>query len=164
MENLYYNLSEEEFSGSKKILLWSFATLFFLGGIYILAASLVFGQKSMLPILSIAPFGISLIVGIIAALATFKGTDLFFMIDHDKIEYKYGMMNPELHTFIWNDIKELVMPNRQKKVKLIFKDGTSFVINLNWIQNDKSSHIRKHLFHVAREKDLNVTKVSILKS
>ncbi len=163
MENLYYNLSEEEFSGSKKILLWSFATLFFLGGIYILAASLVFGQKSILPILSIAPFGISLIVGIIAALATFKGTDLFFMIDHDKIEYKYGMMKPVIHTFMWNDIKELVMPSRQKKVKLIFKDGTSFVINLNWIQKNKSSHIRKHLFHVAREKDLNVMKVSMLK-
>jgi hypothetical protein len=163
MENLYYNLSEEEFSKSKKILLWTFASLFFLGGVYILVASLIMGQKSILPILSVAPFGIALVVGIIASLATFKGTDLFFLIDHDKIEYKYGMIRPAIHKFMWNDIKELVMPNKQKKVKLVFKDGSSFVINLNWVQNEKSDHIRKHMFHVAREKDLNVSKVSILK-
>jgi hypothetical protein len=51
------------------------------------------------------------------------------------------------------------MPSRQKKVKLVFKDGSSFVINLTWIQRKKSSSIRKHIYHVAREKDLNVRKV-----
>ena len=162
MENLYYNLSEEEFSKEKKILLWSFASLFFLAGIYILVVSLVLGQKSIPAILSTAPFGISLVVFIIAGIATFKGTDLFFSIDKEKIEYKFGMFKPVTHSFIWIDIKELVMPRKQKKVKLVFKDGTSFVINLNWMQRKKSSSIRKHIYHVAREKDLNVRKVLIL--
>src|SRR5450759_5813317 len=89
MENLYYNLSEEEFSKGRKILLWGFAALFFFAGLYILVASLVLGQKSIPAILSIAPFGISLVVFIIAGIATFKGTDLFFSIDKEKIAVSY---------------------------------------------------------------------------
>jgi hypothetical protein len=159
MEKLYYNLSEEEFSKGRKILLWGFAGLFFLAGVYVLVVSLIFGQKSIPPVLSVAPFGISLVVSVIAGFATFKGTDLFFSIDDDKLEYKFGMIKPMTHSFKWIDIKELVMPRKQKKVKLIFKDGSTFVINLTWMERKKSSHIRKHLFHVAREKDLNVIKV-----
>jgi hypothetical protein len=162
MENLYINLSEKEFSKASKFLLWSFAALFCLAGIYVLFVSLVLGHKSIPAILSLAPFGISLVVFIIAASATFKGTDLFFSIDKDKIEYKFGFMRPVIHLFKWIDVKELVMPKRQKKVKLIFNDGSTFVINLTFIQNSKSSSIRRHLFHVAREKDLNVRKVSTL--
>ncbi|MCX6326462.1 MAG: hypothetical protein NT144_07410 [Bacteroidia bacterium] len=159
MEKLYFNLSEEEFSKERKILLWGFAALFFLAGAYILVVNLVLGQKSIPVVLSAAPFGISLVVFIIAGFATFKGTDLFFLINDDKIEYKFGMIKPATHSFKWIDIKELVMPHKQKKVKLIFKDGSSFVIDLTWIQKKKSSHIRKHIFHAAREKDLNVIKV-----
>ena len=162
MENLYLNLSEEEFSKEKKILLWGFAALFFLAGVYILVVSLIFGQKSIPPVLSVAPFGISLVVSVIAGFATFKGTDLFFSIDDDKIEYKFVIIKPMTHSFKWTDIKELVMPHRQKKVKLIFKDGSSFVIDLTWIQKKKSSQIRKRIFHSAREKDLNVIKVITL--
>lgn len=162
MENLYQNLSEKEFSRGSKILLWSFAALFFLAGVYVLFVSLVLGQKSIPAILSIAPFGISLIVSAIAGTATFKGTDLYFSIDMEKIEYKFGVIRPVTHSLKWIDIKELVMPSRQKKVKLVFKDGSSFVINLTWIQRRKSSSIRKHIYHVAREKDLNVRKVLTL--
>jgi hypothetical protein len=162
MENLYYNLSEEEFSKRGKILLWGFAALFFIAGVYILVVSLILGQKSIPAILSVAPFGISLVVAIIALLATFKGTGMFFSIDKDKIEYKYGTIKPVIHSFQWNDIKELVMPSRQKKIKLNFKDGSSFVVNLTWIQRKKSSHIRRHIFHAAREKDLHVIKVITL--
>ena len=162
MENLYYNLSEEEFSKGRKILLWSFSALFFLAGIYVLFVSLILDQKSISPILSIAPFGISLVVCIIAFFASFKGTNLFFSVDMDKIEYKFGMMKPTTHLFKWGDVKELVMPHKQKKVKLIFKDGSEFIINLTWMQRKKSSHIRRHIYHVAREKDLNVLKVATL--
>ena len=162
MENLYQNLSEKEFSRGSKILLWSFATLFFIAGVYVLFISLVLGQKSIPAILSIAPFGISLIVFIIAGSATFKGSDLYFSIDMEKIEYKFGALRPVAHSFKWIDINELVMPGRQKKVKLVFKDGSSFIINLTWIQRRKSSAIRKHIYHVAREKDLNVRKVVTL--
>jgi len=62
MESFYYNLSEEEFSGGRKVLLWGFAALFFLAGVYILIVSLGLGQKSIPAVLSVAPFGISLVV------------------------------------------------------------------------------------------------------
>lgn len=162
MENLYYNLSEEEFSKGKKILLWGFAALFFFAGVYILVISLVFGHKSISAVLSAAPFGISLVVSVIAGFATFKGTDLFFLIDDDKIEFRFGIFKPMKHSFKWRDIKELIMPHKQKKVKLLFKDGSSFVIDLTWVQKKKSSHIRTHIYHAAREKDLNVIKVIYL--
>jgi len=162
MENLYYNLSQEEFSTGRKLLLWGFAGLFFLAGIYVLLISLVFGHKSITPVLSIAPFGISIVVSIIAALATIKRKDLFFLIDNDKIEFRYGIFKPARHLFKWIDIKELVMPHKQKKAKLLFKDGSSFVINLNWLQKKKAGLIRKHIFYAAREKDLKVVKVNNL--
>jgi hypothetical protein len=162
MENLYYNLSQEEFSSGRKFLLWGFAGLFFLAGIYILLISLVFGHKSITPVISIAPFGISIVVSIIAALATIKRKDLFFLIDNDKIEFRYGIFKPARHLFKWIDIKELIMPHKQKKAKLLFKDGSSFVINLNWLQKKKAGLIRKHIFYAAREKDLKVVKVNNL--
>jgi len=162
MENLYYNLSQEEFSTGRKLLLWGFAGLFFLAGVYVLLISLVFGHKSITPVLSIAPFGISIVVSIIAALATIKRKDLFFLIDNDKIEFRYGIFKPARHLFKWIDIKELIMPHKQKKAKLLFTDGSSFVINLNWLQKKKAGLIRKHIFYAAREKDLKVIKVNNL--
>jgi hypothetical protein len=162
MENMYYNLSEEEFSGGRKALLWGFASLFFLAGMYVLFASLILGQKSISPILSVAPFGISLVVSIIAGFATFKGTNLFFLINNEKIEYKFGVIKPSIHSFNWIDVKEIIMPRKQKKVKLIFMDGSSFVINLTWVQRKKSSLIRKQVFYAAKEKGLNVKKVITL--
>jgi hypothetical protein len=162
MENLYYNLSEEDTKG-RKVLLWLFTALFFLAGVYILTAGWIFEQKSIPAVLSVVPFGISLIVSVIAAFDTIKRKDMFFSIDHDKIEFRYGLFKPKIHSFIWNDVKELVMPHRQKKIKLVFNNGSSFVINLNWIQKHKSEIIRKHIYHAARERDLNVLKVNILK-
>jgi hypothetical protein len=84
------------------------------------------------------------------------------MIDADKIEYKFGIIKPVQHSFNWIDVKELVMPRKQKKVKLIFKDGSSFIINLTWVERKKTSFIRRNLYQVAREKDLNVVKVITL--
>lgn len=162
MENLYYNLSEEEFSKGRKILLWGFAGLFFLAGVYVLLISLVFGHKSITATLSLAPFGISLVVSLIAAFATIKRKDLFFLIDNDKIEFRYGIFKPKKHLFKWVDIKELIMPHKQKKAKLLFKDGSSFVIDLTYLQKKKAGLIRKHIFYAAREKDLNVIKVNNL--
>jgi len=162
MENLYYNLSEEEFSKGRKLLLWIFCGLFFIGGLIILSQSLIFGQKSIHPVFSVAPFGISIVVGIIAAFATIKRSDLFFSIDDVKIEFRYGVLKPKKYTFKWEDITELVMPHKQKKVVLHLKDQTSYIINLTWLQKKKSSHIRKHIYHAARQKNLNVIKVNHL--
>lgn len=162
MENLYYNLSEEEFSKSRKILLWGFAGFFFLGGIYVLIINLVFGHKSIPVILSLAPFGISLIVSVIAAFATIKRKNLFFAIDDEKIEFRYGIVSPKKHSYKWADINQLVMPHKQKKAKLMFRDGSSYVINLTWLQNKKSGVIRKHIYLTAATKDLKIIKVSHL--
>lgn len=162
MENLYFNLSEEESNKGRNILLWGFVALFFLAGVYVLVTSLVLGHKSIPAILSLAPFGISLIVSIIASFATIKRKDLFFSIDDDKIEFRYGIFKPKRHSFKWLDIKELTMPQKQKKAVLNFKDGSSFVIDLTWLQKHKSGIIRKHIYHAAREKDLNVIKVNYL--
>jgi len=159
MEKLYFNLSEEEFTKGRKILIWAFAILFFLAGVWVLISSLLLGHTSIPAVLSLAPFGISLFVSIIAALATIKRKDLFFLIDNDKIEFRYGIFKPQKYSFRWSDIKELIMPHKQKKVQLCFNDGTSFVIDLTYLQGKKAGTIRRHIYHTAREKSLNITKV-----
>lgn len=162
MEQLYFNLSEEEFTKGRKVLLWIFAGLFFIAGLYVVTASPVFGHHSIPPVLATAPFGISLIVSLFAALATIKRPDLFFLVDYGKIEFRYGIFRPKRHSFQWNQIKEMVVPHKQRKVKLIFIDGTSFVIDLNYLQRKKSILIIKHLYKYALEKGINIRKVMTL--
>jgi hypothetical protein len=159
MEKLYFNLSEEEFTKGRKILLWGFAGLFFLAGVYIIIISLVLVNKSVSAILSLVPFGISFVVSGIAAFATIKRKDMYFLVHEDKIEFRYGIINPKKQSFIWNDINELKMPHNQRKVMLLFKNGSSFIIDLTWLHKKKSNLIKKHIYHAAREKDLNVIKV-----
>jgi hypothetical protein len=159
MEKVYYNLSEEEFSKGRKILLWGFAGLFFLGGLYVVLANIAFGQKSIPAVFSIVPFGISLVVAIISAFTTITRNDLFFSIDDNKIEFRHGIFKPKRHSFNWIDIKDLVMPHKQKKAMLRLKDGSTFVINLTWLQKKKASLIRKQIYYWAREKKLEVIKV-----
>lgn len=162
MENLYFNLSKDEFSKSKKILLWSFSGLFFLAAIYIITASIIFGKSSIHATLAIPPMAISVAVAAIAALATFKRSDLFFLIDDDKIEFRYGLFKPKKHLYKWNEIKEVAMPARQRKAKLLMKDGSSYVINFTWLEGRKASVIKKHIYHAAREKLLNVQRLKRL--
>jgi hypothetical protein len=159
MENLYYNLSEEEFTKGRKVLIWIFFAAFFIGGVYVAIVGPVFGVNRVKPILSLAPFGISLIVGLVATYATIKRKDLFFLIDNDKVEFRYGIFRPKRYSFKWSDMREIVMPHKERKIKVLFKDGESFIIDLMWIQRKKSFLIRKHFFHMAREKNLNVLKV-----
>jgi hypothetical protein len=159
MEKLYYNLSEEEFTKGRKILIWIFVAAFFLGGVYVLLAGPVFGLHHIKPVLSIAPFGISLIVGIVAAFATIKRKDLFFLIDDDKIEFRYGIFRPKKYSFAWPDLKEIIMPHKERKAKLFMKDGSSFIIDLSWLQRKKSTLIRKHLYHTANTKNIKIVKV-----
>jgi hypothetical protein len=162
MENLNYDLSEQEFSKGRKILLWIFALIFFLAGMGIIFMNVVLHDKSIHITLSLAPFGISVVVGLIAILATFKSKGHFFLIDNEKIEFKFGTFKPTKHSFNWNDIKEVCMPHKEKKVQLIFKDNSSYTINLLWLERKKASHIRKHFFYVAKEKNIEVVKVQVL--
>jgi hypothetical protein len=163
MEQLYFNLSEEEFTKGRKILLWIFAGLFFIAGIYVVTAKPVFGHESIPPVLSAAPFGICLIVSVFAALASIKRKDLFFLVDYGKIEFRYGLLNPKRHSYQWIEIKEMVMPHKQRKVKLNLTNGTSYVIDLNYLQRKKSTLIRKHIYKFAIEKNIPIIKVQTLK-
>jgi hypothetical protein len=162
MEKLYFNLSEEEFSKGRKILLWVFASLFLLASVYVLVTNLVFGHKNIPLFISLITLGISLFVATIAAFATIKRKDLFFIVNDDIIEFRFGILRPHKHTFKWVDIKELIMPGKQKKIMLRLNDGSSFIINLNWLQRKKSSLIRKHIYLRGKEKNLRVTKVATL--
>jgi hypothetical protein len=159
MENLHFNLSEEEFSRGRKFLLWGFAILFFLAGVYILIINLVFGHKSIPLFISLITFGISLFVAVIAGFATITRNDLFFTVNDEIIEFRFGIVSPKKHTFKWIDIKELIMPHKQKKIMLVMNDDSTFLMNLNWLQKKKSSSIRKHIYLAAKEKNVKVSKV-----
>jgi hypothetical protein len=162
MDNLYFNLSEEEFSKGRKILLWCFASLFLLASVYVLITNLALGHKSIPLFIALITFGISLFVAVIAAFATIRRKDLFFVVDNEKIEFRFGVIKPRKHTFKWIDIKELIMPSKQKKVMLLLNDGSSFLINLNWLQKRKSSLIRKHIYLRAKEMNMKVVKVPVI--
>lgn len=162
MEKLYINLSEEEFSKGPKILLWVFASLFLLATVYVLVTNLVFGHKSIPLFISLITFGISLFVATIGAFSTITRKDLFFTVNDEIIEFRFGIISPKKHTFKWVDIKELIMPGKQKKILLRLNDGSSFLINLIWLQRKKTSLVRKHIYLGAKEKNLKVTKVPVL--
>ena len=79
MENLYYNLSEEEFSKSSKVLVVGLCRPVFSGGVYVLMLSFVFGHRTTIPpILSAAPFGICLMVSVIAVICHYEKKRSFF--------------------------------------------------------------------------------------
>jgi hypothetical protein len=161
MENQYFNLAEKEFSKESKIILWCFSGLFFLTGVFILFRTLVLGNVDISAGLSAAPFGISIVVGIIAAYATIKRTNLYFAITDEKLEFRYGILKPKMRLLKWAEIREIIIPSKQRKVIVIFNDGGFFVINLTWIEKKKSTHIIKHIYHMAREKNVNIKKVKI---
>jgi membrane protein YdbS with pleckstrin-like domain len=164
METLHFNLSEEEFSKGRKVLLWTFSSLFFIASLYVLMANLAFGHKSIPLFIALITFGISLFVGIIAAFASIRRKDLFFTVDNEKIEFRYGILKARKHTFKWVDIKELILPQKQKKAAILLNDGSSYLINLNWLQKKKSSLIRKYIYIHAKEKNLRVVKVPMIRS
>jgi hypothetical protein len=164
MENLFYDLSEQEFSNGRKILLWVFTSLFFLAGVGIIFMNVILHDMSIHISFCVAPFGISIAVGIISFMATFTRKDHYFLIDNEKIEFRFGLVKPLKHSFNWNDIREIHLPHKEKKVLLLFMDNTSFIINLTWIERKKSSHIRKHFFYAAKEKNIGIVKVMTLSS
>lgn len=162
MENLYYDLSEQEFSKGRKILLWIFAGIFLFAGISIVFMNVFLHDLAIHISYSIAPFGIAIFVGVVAVMATFKRKDHFFRIDNDKIEYRYGMFKPVRYSHNWSEVKEIHLPHKEKKVLLVYTDNTQYVVNLTWLEKKKTSHIRKHFYYAAKEKNIKVVKVNLL--
>ncbi len=62
----------------------------------------------------------ALIVGIIAAFATIKRKDLFFLIDDDKIEFRYGIFNHRKKLSSWTDINKLDNASQGEESKTLF--------------------------------------------
>jgi hypothetical protein len=112
--------------------------------------------------LSLVPLGISIVVALIAVMATFKRKGLFFLIDHEKIEFRFGLIKPVKHSFRWTDILEIHLPHKQKKVLLMLKDSSSFIINLTWLERRRTNSIRKYFFYAAKENNIPVVKVQML--
>jgi hypothetical protein len=164
MESHYYNLAEKDFSKEGKILIWCFSAMFFISGIFILFRSLVLKNVDISADLALIPFGAGIAVSVFAIYATVKRKDLYFLVDDDKLEFRYGIIAPKLRSFKWTDIKELVVPSTQKKLKLVFSDGAFFIINLTWIEKKKSIHIIKHIYQSAREKNVKIEKVKHLET
>jgi hypothetical protein len=162
MEKLFYDLSKQEFSSGRKALLWGFSCAFFLAGAGIIFMNLIQHDLSIHITFCIPPFGIAIFTAIVAYLATSKRKDHYFVIDDEKIEYRFGLIKPVKVSHSWTDIKEIIMPHREKKVMLRYKNNTEHIINLNWLEKKKTHFIRRHFYHAAREKNINIISVKTL--
>jgi len=162
MEKLFYDLSEQEFSSGRKALLWGFSFAFFLAGAGIIFMNVIQHDLSIHITFCIPPFGIGIFTGIIALMASSKKKDHFFLIDDVKIEYRYGLFKPVKVSHNWSDIKEIKMPHKEKKVLLVYNNNTDHIINLNWLEKKKTHFIRRHFYHAAKEKNINIISVKML--
>jgi hypothetical protein len=162
MEKLFYDLSEQEFSSGRKALLWIFSGVFFLAGAGIIFMNVIQHDLSIHITFCIPPFGIGVFTGIIAYMATSKKKDHFFLMDDDKIEFRFGLFKPVKVTHLWADINEILMPHKEKKVLLKYKNNTDHLVNLNWLEKKKTHFIRRQFYHAAREKNINIKSVKML--
>jgi hypothetical protein len=164
MEKLHFNLSDEESSKGWRILLGIFASVFLLSGIFILGNYYILGRSNIPVSFSIVPFCVGILVAGIALYVSIKRKEQYFNINHDVIEFRYGVFRASYHSYKWDIIKEITLPRRQKKARLHMKDGSSFTINLTWLDRKKASMIRKCLVYIASEKEINLMKVVRLRN
>jgi len=164
MEQLYYNLSEEEFTKDKKIMLWASAVFFFIIGIYGFMESFVFERRSISLIFILPPFVVSLVITGIGLWEKLRRKDLFFLVDYGKIEFRFGIFKAKRHSFKWAKISSIEMPLTHRKIQLNLNDGTSFVINLTFFKREKSTSIKNYIYKLAGEKDIKVTVIKRIKN
>jgi len=162
MEKLFFDLSESEFSYSRKVLVWIFSAVFFLAGCGIIVMNTIMHDRSIHMTFAIAPFGISIFTAFVAYMASSKRKDHYFLIDNEKIEYRYGLFKPVRVTHHWEDIAEIVLPHKEKKVLLKYGSGAEKIVNLTWIEKKKAHFIRKHFYYASREKNITIRKVILL--
>jgi len=163
MEQLYYNLSEEEFTKDRKFMLWASACFFFLVGLYVFKDTFVSVRKIIPPILALPSFIICFIIICIGLWEKLRRKDLFFLVDYGKIEFRFGVLKAKRHSFKWSKISQIVMPLSQRKIQLNLNDGTSFVINLTFFKQEKSTSIKNYIYKLAGEKDIKITVVKRLR-
>jgi hypothetical protein len=162
MEQLYYNLSEEEFTKDKKIMLWASACFFFIVGLFVFRDIFVTVRRIIPPILALPPFVVCLVIICIGLWEKLRRKDLFFLVDEGKIEFRFGIFKAKRHSFKWAKISSIVMPLSQRKIKLNLNDGTCFVINLTFFKREKSTAIKNYIYKLAGEKEIKITIVKRL--
>lgn len=162
MERLFYDLSENEFSKGRKILAWAFSAVFFLAGLGIIFMNIILHDMSIHITFAIAPFGISIFGALVAYMASVKRKDHYFLMDNEKIEYRFGLIKPVKYSHKWSDITEIIIPHMEKNIMVKYHDNRKHLINLTWLEKKKTHFIRKHFYYAAREKNINIVKVVTL--
>lgn len=163
MEDLYFNLSKEEFSKGRKILLWVISIAATAVTLFVIYLKFVMFDPNATLGLLIVLVGTTAFFYLIAILATAKRKEHFFKIDSELISYRYGLMFQKQHSYQWSDIKEVYFPPHSKKTAIILNNGKVVGINLTWIERNKSRMIRKHIFYTAKSKGLALYKTNYKK-
>lgn len=158
MEDLKLNLSRNEFSTSKKVLLWIVGSMFLIGGLWALYMRLVKHDTSVQPGLTVVLLVLSAFMFFVAALATFRKRKHFFYVNDEAISYRYGLVSSSYHSYNWSEIKKVIMKYNQRKAILILNNDKHVTINLNWIQKTNSQIILKHIYFASKNKGLPLTK------
>ncbi len=158
MEDLYFNLSTEEFSKGRKILVWVVACLSTAVAFWDLYLELVKHDSNTTFGLTATLLLISAFLITIAILSTSKRKSHFFKVDSETISFQYGLIFPSHRTFRWDDIERIFLPPHKKDAILEFKDGNTYEINLTWIEKNKSRLIRRHIYYTAMNKKIEVLK------
>ena len=155
MEDLYFNLSKEEFSKGRKILIWIFASLITIAGGWGLYLK-IFKNYDANSGVSIVLLVVGAFLYFIALLATVKRKSHFFTVNNDIISYRYGLIFPTSHSYHWEDIKAIYFPPHTKKTTLVMHNGNIVNINLTWIEKNRSRLIIKHLYYTGQKKSKEI--------
>lgn len=158
MEVLRLNLSRNEFSMSKKVLLWIVGSMFLAAGIWAIYMRFVKKDSSIQPGLTVVLFALSAFLFFIASLASFRKREHFFYVDNETITYRYGLISSRHQSYNWSEIKKIVMKYNQRKAILVFNNDKQVTINLNWINKSNSQIILKHIYYASKYKGLPVTR------
>ena len=158
MEDLKFNLSEKEFPKGMKILLWIFGTVFILLGFWDLYLKMNKIDEYANYRVTISSFAIGLVVLYIAFHASRKRKEHYFHVDDDTIKYRFGLFFPSHNKILWENIKCIYMPGKQKNIYVEQKSGNLISINLTWVEKKKSGLIKRHIFSVAKNKDIEIIK------
>ena len=156
MEDLSINLSKNEFSTGRKILLWIVATLFLGIGIWDLYLNLVKHDTSVNAGLTVVLFTISVFMYFIALLATLKRKEHYFKITNNSISYRYGLLFPKHHDHSWEKIEKVRIPKDAKKTILVLKTGKDEHINLTWVEKNNARIIRRHIYYSAKKRSIPI--------
>jgi len=158
MEDLNFNLSQEEFSKGRKIILWVSGSFFIIIGLWDLYMKLFTQNTSANYAVAIILLILGGFIYFIATLATMKRKAHHFIIDSEHIDYRYGLLFPTHHNYKWDDIETVYMPPHTKKTILELKSGHKTHINLTWVEKNKSRMIRKHIYYSANGRGINIIK------